>query len=131
MFLKIVFVISSSVLFLCIYIPHSEHLGFYDCFLCERSKGMRISLSKPKQRNLGKNGLVENIQQGDEQRDAHKPDDGCSDWMLCSVICKGILAVTTVNLLSQFFNMFKNRGTSKQRTYVTIDLRLIQIISNI
>lgn len=95
---------------LCIYIPHSEHLGFYDCFLWERSKGMRIRLSKPKQRNLGKNGLVENIQQGDEQRDAHKPDDGCSDWMLCSVTCMGILAVTTVNLLSQFFKNVLKTG---------------------
>lgn len=41
------------------------------------------------------------IQHGDVQRDAHKPDVGCNNWMLCSV--KGILAVTTVNLLSQFF----------------------------
>lgn len=46
---------------------------------------------------------MENIQHGDEQKDAHKPDVGCNDWMLCTVTCKGIIAVTTVNLLSQFF----------------------------
>lgn len=35
----------------------------------------------------------------DKENHVHKPDAGCNDWMLC----KGIPAVTYVNLFSQIF----------------------------
>lgn len=83
----------------------------------------RISLSKPKQRNLAKNGLVENMETNKKMR---------INLMLVVMIgcCVEVsLPSLPLTFSHNFYKMFKNRGTSKQRT-LTIDLRMIQIISN-